>query len=103
VQAPLPVQRSPEDSELTATTLRLPSSRSGDDHRAATGGRAWWTRGMILDGDLIALTADGVGLVLDATGGRLPAVGWERIQARSGFDGLETPGHHPLSITQPLQ
>jgi len=29
---------------------------------------------MIPDGDLIALTADGVGLVLDATGGRLPAI-----------------------------
>ena len=29
---------------------------------------------MIPDGDLIALTADGVGLVIDATGGRLPAI-----------------------------
>ena len=29
---------------------------------------------MIPDGDLIVLTADGVGLVLDATGGRLPAI-----------------------------
>src|SRR6476661_8411790 len=29
---------------------------------------------MISDGDLIALTADGVGLVLDATGGRLPTI-----------------------------
>ena len=29
---------------------------------------------MISDGDLIALTADGVGLVLDASGGRLPTV-----------------------------
>ena len=29
---------------------------------------------MIPDGDLIVLTADSVGLVLDATGGRLPAI-----------------------------
>jgi alpha-galactosidase len=35
----------------------------------------WWTQGMMHDdGALIALTAEGVDLVIDATGGRLPAI-----------------------------